>query len=94
MSAGLGVGLACRCGEFSAFCDIEFDAAFDRAHVAGDQIGAVAVDADGEQLRGGFRGCHDLVNVFGAKVYDSAFALVENAELAFEIIFERGVLDG
>ena len=48
VSAGLGVGLACCCGEFGAFCDIEFDAVFDRAHVAGGQFGAVAVDADGE----------------------------------------------
>ena len=48
VSACLGIFFACRCGEFGAFCDIEFDAAFDRAHVAGDQIGAVAVDADGE----------------------------------------------
>ena len=94
VSAGRSIFFACRCGEFGAFCDIEFDAAFDRAHVAGDQIGVVAVDADGEQLRGGFRGGHDLIDVFGAKVYDSAFALVENAELAFEIIFERGVLGG
>ena len=63
-------------------------------HVAGGQVGAVAVDADGEQLRGGFRGGHDLVSMLGAKVYDGAFALVENAELAFEIVLERGVLGG
>ena len=94
VSAGRSIFFACCCGEFGAFCDIELDAAFDRAHVAGDQVGAVAVDADGEQLRGSFRGCHDLIDVFGADVYHGAFALVENAEFAFEIIFERGVLGG